>query len=264
MLRKNIGYLNPQKMRQIKVISLLCCLFVFLTSCKQMEYSRNTEFFKETKAYNLAKAVEDGNIDTVENLVKEDSTLLNVNNPVSGSSVLFLAIYVEEFEAFKKLLELGADPNTTNPYTKYSILIEAIRPFGSQLEWREDHRYVELLLKYKANSTYALEDDFINEKGNHIMATSPLMRASSLNLALVKLLIENGADPYRELGAKQRMPLGEALEASILDIVNYYNITSDDSSEIADIIAPIHVRGKIKISAFVLKARSYQKIKSKE
>ncbi|MEE9374206.1 MAG: hypothetical protein V3V00_14225 [Saprospiraceae bacterium] len=106
-------------------------------------------------------------------------------NPTYGSNVLVLSIDIEKNKSFKKLSELLANPNFINPYTKYSVLIDAIRPFGSQFERRRDHRYIELLLQYGADPNYAVENDFINEKEHRIQAKSPLMETSSLDLEAV-------------------------------------------------------------------------------
>jgi len=210
-------------MRQLKIIPfLLFNLCLCLVSCGQEDVSRNTAFFKDTKAYDLAKAVEKGDLESIEKLVKEDSTLLEFSNPVSGSNVLALCLYVEQFKSFKKLLELGANPNFINPYDKYSVLIDAIKPFGSQFEWRKENQYAELLLEYGADPNYAVENDFTNKKGYHISATSPLMKASDLYLDMVKLLIKKGADPYKKLGKKQETPFSEAVEGGHIDIINYY------------------------------------------
>lgn len=208
-----------------KLISIwLFVLCLCLTDCSQ-EISRNTSFFENTKAYNLAKAVEKGDTTTIEKLVKNDSTLLNFTNPITGSNVLVLCLYIEQFESFKKLLELGANPNFINPFTKRSVLIEAIRPFGNQFEWRKEHQYLELLLNYGADANYAIANDFkIDKPGvkGLIMSTSPLIKASSLDLDAVKFLMKSGADPYMKVGSKQITPFSEAVESGKIDIINYY------------------------------------------
>lgn len=193
-----------------------------LTACSQTNINRNVDFFKDTKAYELAKAVYDSDLDKIEKLVKDDTTLLTFSNPTSGSNVLFLAIYIERYEALKKLLELGGNPNSINPLTKYSLLIESIRPFGSQFEWRREHQYAKLLLDFGADPNYTVVDDFENEKGYHILSSSPLMKASDFDLEAVKLLIQYGADPYRKLGYKQSTPFSMAVSGPKFDIIYYY------------------------------------------
>ena len=206
-------------MKLTKVILIfLRPLYFCLESCSQKD-SSYVSYLKSTPVYELAKAVEKGNLQKIERLVYEDSTLLEVTEPEYGSNVLVLCLYVEEFDSFKKLLELGADHNFINPFDKHSVLIDAIVPFGSSFEWIEDNRYVELLLEYGADPNYAIENDFTNDKGRYVMATSPLMRAADLNLDVVKTLIKFGADPYRKLVDNLLTPFGEALEATKFNII---------------------------------------------
>lgn len=197
-------------------------LFLLLVSCSLGAGRRNVSFFKDTKAYELAIAVQKADLKQIERLVKEDSTLLTVTNPVSENNVLALCLYVGQFESFKKLLALGADPNFINSKTKSSVLMESCSYFGNFYNLEEDNRYAELLLQYGADPTYALENDFTNDKGYSFIATSPLMQASGLNLQLVKTLIQYGADPYRKLGKQQRTPFTSAVSSRKLDIVYYY------------------------------------------
>ncbi len=184
--------------------------------------SQNTEYFEGTRAYELAKAVERGDTSIIRELVEKDSTLLKVHDPVTGSNCLSLAIDLEQFGSFKKLLELGTNPNAINPLTQYSVLMEAFQPFGNQFEWRREHKYAKLLLEHGANPNYAVERDFINEKGHHISATSPLMEASEYDLDAVKLLLKYGANPHKKLQEDQSTPFSRAVRRGKIDIVNFY------------------------------------------
>ena len=242
------------------ILILLLPLYLCMESCGKKD-SRYVAFFKETPAYELAKAVEEADLRKIEKLVKRDSTLLEVTEPEYGSNVLVLCLYVEEFDSFKKLLELGADHNFINPYDKHSVLIDAIVPFGSSFEWIEDNRYTELLLEYGADPDYAVEDSFTNEKGRYVMATSPLMRASDLNLDLVKTLIKYGADPYRKLGKNQQTPFGEALEATKVNIIYYFIDTLK-----VDVHQPLYIRSKdsLFIQDFIVTKLMLENIRAKQ
>lgn len=202
------------------------------TGCAQT--SRSVALFKDTEAYELTKAVEKNNLRRIEALVKENPTLLEVTSE-SGSNVLALSVHVENFQSFKKLLELGADPNFTNPYTKYSILMESIQPYGNSMEWVKDSRFAQLLLHYGVEPNYAVEAEFTSEKGNHVLATSPLLRASRLNLDMVKLLIAHNADYNRRVGGKT--PFSEAVSSRKFEIIDYYI----DSLKV-DVHQPMRVR----------------------
>ena len=239
---------------------MLLPLCICTESCGQ-KGSRNVAFFKDTPAYELAKAVGSGNLEKIESLVKADSTLLEVTEVVYGSNVLILCIDVEQFESFKKLLELGADPNFINPYTKYSVLIDAIKLFGNSYDFYLDNRYAKLLLEYGAGPDYAVEYDFTNEKTRYVVAASPLMRASALDLDLVKTLIQYGADPFRKLGERERSLFAAALLAPNFDII-YYLI---DSLKM-DVHQPMSIRSKdsIFIQDFVVNKKMFQIIRAEE
>lgn len=217
--------------------------------------NRNVDFFKETKAYDLAKAVYASDISKIEKLVKSDTSLLTYNNPTSGSNVISLSIYIERYEALKKLLELGGNPNSINPLTKESLLMESITPFGSQFEWRREHKYAQLLLEKGANPNYAIEEDFTNEKGHYKMASSPLMNASDFDLDAVKLLIKYGADPYRKLGAKKATPFSMAVSGPKFDIIYYYIDTLK-----VDVHQPMSVRtnDSLYIQDYIHKFMNYE------
>lgn len=201
-------------------LMLVMSLCLSLISCGQE--NRNVKFFKDTEAYELAQAVETENLSTIEKLVKENPELLNITNDTSGSNVLSLSLTLENFEAFKKLLELGADPNFVNPYSKRSILIEACKFYWKPESYTIDLRYIELLLQYGANPNYVVEENLTDEKGRSYMATSPLMEASRLDLGMVKLLIKAGADPYKKLEQNQKTPFSQSLSGNKFDIANYF------------------------------------------
>ena len=198
---------------------VLYLLSLSLSSCAQDD--RYVDAFKDTKVYELAKAVAREDLKDIERIVKKELTLMEFTESTYGSNVLVLSVNIESFKSFEKLLELGSNPNFINPYTKYSVLIKSIQPFGSQFEWRKDNRYIELLLKYGADPNYAVENDFTNEKEHRIQAKSPLMEASTLDLEAVKILIENGADPHKKFD-DQSTGFTKAVRRGKIEIMNYY------------------------------------------
>jgi len=211
-------------MRILTKIYFYCLLFsLCLSSCGQ-EVNKNVGMFKDTKAFDLAKAVEVSDLKAIEDIVRKDSTLLDITNPKSGSNVLTLALYTENYKAFKKLLELGANPNFINPYTKKSVLIESIKFYEKPEPYTIDKRYAKLLLENGANPDYAIEKNFTDEKGHFQKATTPLIQASKFNLDFVKLLISYGANPYKKLEEDQSTPFTSSLTGSLegFRIVNFY------------------------------------------
>lgn len=220
-------------MRNCLVFVISLCLS--LTSCGQE--SRNVRFFKGTEAYKLAQAVEKENLNKIEKLVKENPELLNIINNTTGSNVLDLSLTLENFQAFKKLLELGANPNFINPYSKRSVLIEACKFYWKPESYTIDLRYIELLLQYGANPNYTVEEDFTDEKGHYHMATSSLMEASKLDLELVKLLIKAGVDPYKKLKQDEKTSFANSALSGNYDISNYFIDTLN-----VDVKQPMRVR----------------------
>lgn len=198
-------------------------LFLCLTCCGQ-EMDKNVSFFKGTEAFELAKAIELSDLETIETLVKKDSTLLEVTNPISGSNVLVLCLYVEQYGSFEKLLDLGANPNFINPFTKKSVLIESIKFYEKPEPYTIDKRYTELLLEHGADPKYTIEKDFTDENGHYQNATSPLIKASRLDLELVKLLISYGADPYKKLEEDQSTAFTSAFTGykNKFNIIDYF------------------------------------------
>lgn len=207
----------------IKVFFCFLLLGYCISSCNKEE-NKNVEMFKNTKAYDLAKAVEFSDIKTIENLVKKDSTLLQITNPKSGSNILVLSLYTESYKAFKKLLELGADPNFINPYTKKSILIESIKFYNKPEPYTIDKRYAKLLLKYGANPNYSIEKNFTDVKGHFQKATTPLIQASKFDVDFVKLLISYGANPYKKLKEDQSSAFTSSLTGykNKFKVINYF------------------------------------------
>ena len=202
---------------------LKCLVLLILAGCLGDQGSKNyIDFFRDTEAFNLAKAVDKEDLYKISELVKANQSLLKVTNSIDGSNVLGLSIHSERYRSFQKLIELGADPNFINPITSHSILMDAIKPFGSELEWREENKYAYILLNTGADPNYIIKEDYTNSKGHRISAGSALYKASRLNLDLVKSLISFGADPKVKIGSRNRTPLGNALKAGKFDIAEYY------------------------------------------
>lgn len=201
---------------------VIFAISMLIVGCKQE--NRNVTFFKDTKAYDLAKAVGKEDLDKIESLAQNDKKLLEVIDPVSGSNVLSLALTLENFESFRKLLELRANPNFINPISKRSILIDACTFYNKPEPYTIDLRYIRLLLEKGANPNYIVENDFTDKEGNYHMATSALHEASALDLTMVKILIKAGANPYKKLEQNQSPPFSSALKGfkNKFEITNYY------------------------------------------
>lgn len=199
---------------------ILILLFTSIVSCGDGRADRVLDFYKDTDCYELAKAVYSGDVDEIEEIVKGDSTLLSCSELTAGSTLLSLAIYAEKMESLKKLLELGANPNSINTLDKYSVLIESITVYGSQFEWNKHIEYTELLLKYGADPNYKVDTSFTNKKGYGVTYSSPLMEATTMNLDYVKLLLKYGAD-YKQT-VDENPIFYYAVSWGDFEIINYF------------------------------------------
>ena len=198
----------------------LSCLS--LMSCGQE--SKSVKYFKDTEAYELAQAVDKNDTLEIKKIVNNNRNLLEVANPTTGSNVLDLAVILENYEAFKVLIDLGANPNFINPLTERSVLIDACNYYWKPEPYTIDLRYIDLLLQKGANPNYALEKNFTNENGIYQRATSSIHEASKIDLGMVKLLIKYGADPYKKLDQYQNTPFYEALSGfgNRIEISEYF------------------------------------------
>lgn len=209
----------------MKVLVYQLCIVIFLAlnfSCvknskQEIKYIKH---YKGTDLEQLVEAINNENIKEIEKLVHDNPEVLKYSDPLYGSGILGICINLEKYNSFKKLLELGADANYINNVNHYSILIESIKPFGTDKEWKEDNRYAFLLLNYKADPNNVVEKGFEDEKKYYHPGASPLVRASSLNLELVKKLIEHGAIIDKKIDGIS--PFASSVISGNYDISKYY------------------------------------------
>lgn len=163
--------------------------------------------FQQTPAWELAKAVQDGNCSKIKEIVRKDPKLINYQDSVYGSTLLMLTIKNNHFKSFKTLIEEGADVNIHDTFSGTSAVIVASE-YSSV-------RFAELLLSHGAD----VNDVEIGARktGNWTRFT-PLIAASySDNFSMVKYLISKGADINYQNEFHQ-----SALSESIL--TNHYDI----------------------------------------
>jgi ankyrin repeat protein len=218
-------------------IIILIILFTNIVACGDGRADRVLNFYKDTECDELAKAVYSGDKEDIETIVRKDTTLLSCSESTAGTSILTLAMYAENYESLKKLLELGVNPNSINTLDKYSVLIESVTYYGNQFEWNEHIEYTELLLKYGADPNYKIGTSFTNIKGYHVSYTSPLVKAVSMNLDYVKLLLEYGADYNQTVDGNTIFYY--AVDWGKVEIINYFI----DSLNV-DIFQPLDIYGE--------------------
>lgn len=143
--------------------------------------------FQNTIAWELTKAVKDGDTTKIKEEVKKNKSLLAYREPRFGQSLLQLAVKNANYDSVKILLELGADPNMQDLYNGESPTMAAadigVNGAGA------DSRFLKLLLKSGGNP------NAVEKGGQHNLGYTPLIIAcNNSNLEYVEVLVEAGAN----------------------------------------------------------------------
>ena len=149
-----------------------------------------------------------GKVARLQDLLRDDSTCVNSVSS-DGFTPLHLASYMGRPEAAKALIEGGADVNALSRNGA------ELKPLNSAAACRDSEKAFEtakLLLEQKAENSP-------KQTGGY----TPLHSAAANgNLALVKLLLESGADS-KSLSDDGRSPLDFARERNREGVVDYLN-----------------------------------------
>ena len=171
------------------------------------------EIFQNTKAWRLAKAVKLEDTRLIQELIQQDTSLLNLRENYLGFTLLYWSAFNEKEMAFETLLKLGGniEIRTNNDET---VLMEAASK-------HQTSNYVKLIL----SSRHANVNAIAYKSG--VFQKSPLTSAcKSGNLENVKFLVEAGAN-INFRGNSERQTIGYAcpLYASFLSIYRNIEIT---------------------------------------
>ncbi|WP_419870500.1 ankyrin repeat domain-containing protein [Chryseobacterium sp. CT-SW4] len=142
----------------MKRVCILLLGLLLITACNKLDREKKVDknkllgadyrLFQDTPAWELAKAVQDDNIDKIDEVIKKNPQIINYQESKYGKTLLHLSIYNNDYKAFKELLKVGADPNIADSFHCSTPLIKACESFEDRL------KYVEELIKYKANVNY--------------------------------------------------------------------------------------------------------------
>lgn len=170
----------------MKVLSciLLCMMFVSCDYIFDLDVLTPNELieddyrlFKNTPAWELAKATRAGNTDKMNAIIKENPDIINYQEPKYGQTLLMITVLRQQYKPFKVLLDNNADVNIHNNFNESSALTYAV-----DMPWN-GIKFAKALVQKGTN---------LNGTGN--IQGSPLRcAASSGRIDFVELLIENGA-----------------------------------------------------------------------
>lgn len=145
--------------------------------------------FKDTPAWDLAKAVRDADTAEITYLVQEKKIPIDFQDSIYGKSLLSLAVYHNNLKSVKKILELGANPNLyedtinqqgTNPVIDACFFNEEISV-----------EILKLLLDYGGNPNSVTKG--VND-GHPYRITAMEASANFGDTEKIKVLIDYGAD----------------------------------------------------------------------
>lgn len=148
----------------------------------------------------IQKACRVGDVETLQKILSQDPTLLNMVDSKLRWSPLYRTVICGHIEATKFLLSQGADPNIKNNLGETPL---------HQAAEISQAKLVKILLKYKADPNSQQND------GN-----TPLHQSSYKgDVSIVNILLQNKADPNIENSVFGKTPLHYAVEYGHEEIV---------------------------------------------
>lgn len=140
--------------------------------------------FKNTQAWDLAKAINKEDILEIKKIIEDDTVLINFRDPKFGQTLLEWGISTDKYKSSEMLLKLGANPDLRNTYNGKNPLIRAAVKY-------ENPEYLKLLIKYGANPN----SNIVPESAKKFPMSTPLITAAGdASLENLKTLVEANAD----------------------------------------------------------------------
>jgi ankyrin repeat protein len=143
--------------------------------------------FQQTSAWELAKAVEDEDIELIKDIVTNTNVDINTTDPKYGNSLLMMSARRNKFESFKTLISLGANIDIHNDYDSISV----IHIVCKNIRIKDQIKYLDILIEKGVD---------VNDRSNVKNINTPLLiecsnayRGKSA-LKVVKYLVQNGAN----------------------------------------------------------------------
>ena len=153
---------------------------------------RNIKIYKDTPAWELARAVDRGDVKKIAKLGKESPDILDYQDPTYGTTLLYWAVAKEKYKSAEALLKAGADPDIISTYDGGTALYRAAGFSWVDMQAKQDAKYVKLLLEYGADPNITFAGGVWNTSTE--VGYSPLMRSIGCGIEKTKALVEGGAD----------------------------------------------------------------------
>ena len=218
----------------MKHLAYIMTLFAFF-GCESFSKFAPEKYFARGDELKFATAIYNNDSRKVRQMIADNIVNLDASGE-KGFSYLMYAVYIEQYDVAKVLLENGADPNILSIVTHPDGAVERLTPLSCVCEnnWYPI-KYIKLLVENGANIndtitapfirciTYSIKDQkkvrYLIEHGANINLVigdfSPMQHAVlSGRLDLVDLLWDYGADPLY-VGKK-----GTSLAIMLQDIVD--------------------------------------------
>ena len=151
--------------------------------------------FKETPAWELAKATRAGNTDKMNAIIKENPDIINYQESKYGQTLLMITVLRQQYKPFKALLDNNADVNIYNNFNESSALAYAV-----SMPWFSK-KFVDALVQKGANVNVkgkiskGADVNYYGENGNSAFSYAIILHEYEIAL----LLLQNGADYMRPL-----------------------------------------------------------------
>lgn len=204
-------------MKKVTTIFLVCLLLFSCTKLNRDKIVDKSELlgddyrlFQNTPAWELAKAVEDGDRVKINQILYNDKKLINYQEAKLGSTLLMLTIRNQQYKSFEILLSNEPDLTIHNFFDGSTCLIEAC----SFKQY--DIKFVKDLLKNGAD----INEEQIDIEKEGKTRTALIVASKTGRLDFVKLLVENGANINYQNQYKQSA-LSEATMQTDYEIVFY-------------------------------------------
>ena len=174
-------------------LSLLLGFFTSNPKTETGEYRiDNIRIFQNTPAWELAKAVNRQNTRRIAQIAKKTPEVLNYQDPLYGTTLLFWAVGMEKYNAAEALLKAGANPDIISVWEGGTALYRAASFSFIDNHAKKDPRFIRLLLAHGADPNIG----YIGNDRNTMpeIGTTPLMHSIGAGIEKTRALVEAGAD----------------------------------------------------------------------